>query len=187
MPLSSAPSPFKGQRGQPLMGKSHVTSKRSKEDMSLSVRIQIHKHLIAVAARGVEVAESFDLGLPIGLLLNNRVVATTLAGLRSYLLPSAALSSPEIERFLILRAEHGFERAFELCGSDNEEGEAFCRAWDEAQNDLNAGALITVSDLVAMVSKARSGWLAKPRELLVIQVEGKRVEHALCPTPWFFS
>jgi hypothetical protein len=155
--------------------------------VTLRSRLESNKHLVAVAARGVEVAESFDLGLPVGLLLNERVVATTLAGLRSYLLASAALSSPEIERFLLLRAEDGFERAFELCSSDDEEGEAFCRAWDEAQNDLNAGVLITVGDLVAMVSKARSGWLAKPRELLVIQVEGKSVEHALCPTPWFFS
>ena len=142
---------------------------------------------MAIAARGVEVADDFDLGLPVGLLLPNRVVVTTLAGLRSHLPASAALSSPEIERFLLLRAEHGFDRAFDLCSSEDEDGEAFCRAWDEAQNDLNAGVLITVGDLVAMVSKARSGWLAKPRELLVIQIEGKRVEHALCPTPWFFS
>ena len=155
--------------------------------MELGRYLQRQRPQLVVAARGVEVADEFDLGLPVGLLLANRVVVTTLAGLRSHLPASAALSSAEIERFLLLRAEHGFNRAFELCSSDDEDGEAFCRAWDEAQNDLNAGVLITVGDLVAMVSKARSGWLAKPRELLVIQVEGKRVEHALCPTPWFFS
>ena len=155
--------------------------------MTLRSRLESKKHLVAVAARGVEVAEGFDLGLPVGVLLNDRVVATTLAGLRSYLLASAALSSPEIERFLLLRAEHGFERAFELCSSDNREGEAFCRAWDEAQNDLSSGALVTVGDLVTMTSKARSGWLSKPREVLVVGVDGKEVKHALCPTPWFFN
>jgi hypothetical protein len=155
--------------------------------MNIERAIKVGRLSLAIAARGVEVADDFDLGLPVGLLLPNRVVVTTLAGLRSHLPASAALSSPEIERFLLLRAEHGFDRAFDLCSSEDEDGEAFCRAWDEAQNDLNAGVLITVGDLVAMVSKARSGWLAKPRELLVIQIEGKRVEHALCPTPWFFS
>ena len=155
--------------------------------MKLSKMVQHHKQQLALAARGVEVAEKFDLSLPIGLLKDGRAIVTTLSGLRSQLPASAALSSPEIERFLLLRAELGFDRAFELCSLDDEDGEAFCTAWDEAQKDLNDGVLVTVADLVAMTTKARAGWLAKPRELLVLGVKGRRVEHALCPTPWFFN
>lgn len=154
--------------------------------MELSRSIQRHKHQLSLAARGVEVAEEFDLGVPVGLLMDGRVIVTTLTKLSSHLPASAALSSPEIEKFLLLKAEHGFDRAFELCSSDDEDGEAFCRAWDEAQNDLSEGVLVTVADLVSMTTKARAGWLAKPREVLVLGVEGQRVEHALCPTPWFF-
>ena len=154
--------------------------------MELSSSVQKHKQQLALAARGVEVADAFDLGLPVGLMKDGAVVVTTLGGLRSHLPTSAALSSPEIERFIVLRAEVGFDKAFELCSSDDEDGEAFCRAWDEAQTDLSDGVLVTVSDLVAMTSKARSGWLSKPREVLVVGVEGKQVKHGLCPTPWFF-
>jgi hypothetical protein len=164
-----------------------VSSVNGGNGMELSISVQRHKQQLALAARGVQVAEEFDLSLPVGLIKDGRTAVTTLGGLRSQLSTSAALSSPEIDRFLLLRAEHGFDRAFELCSADEEDGEAFCKAWDEAQSDLSAGVLVTVGDLVAMVSKARSGWLAKPRELLVIQVDGKRVEHALCPTPWFLS
>ena len=155
--------------------------------MELSSSIQRHKQQLALAARGVEVAEEFDLGLPVGLVKDGCVVVTTIGGLRSHIPASAALSSPEIDRFLVLRAEQGFDRAFELCSTDDEDGEVFCRAWDEAQNDLSSGALVTVGDLVTMTSKARSGWLSKPREVLVVGVDGKEVKHALCPTPWFFN
>lgn len=155
--------------------------------MELSNSVQRHKQQLALAARGVEVAEEFDLGLPVGLLKDEGACVTTLAGLRGHLSASTALCSPEIERFLLLRAEHGFDRAFELCSADDQGGEAFCSAWDEAQNDLSEGVIVTVADLVAMTTKARAGWLAKPRELLVLSVKGKRVEHALCPTPWFFN
>jgi len=155
--------------------------------MELTNSVQRHKQQLALAARGVEVAQEFDLSLPVGLLKDGGAIVTTLGGLRSQLPASAALSSPEIERFLLLRAELGFDRAFELCSLDDEDGEAFCTAWDEAQKDLNEGVLVTVADLVAMTTKARAGWLAKPRELLVLGMNERRVEHALCPTPWFFN
>jgi hypothetical protein len=164
-----------------------LASANGGKDMELSNSVQHHKQQLAIAARGVEVAEEFDLSLPVGMLKDGGAVVTTLLGLRSQLPASAALSSPEIERFLLLRAEHGFDRAFELCSLDDEDGEAFCTAWDEAQKDLGEGVLVTVADLVAMTTKARAGWLAKPRELLVLSVEERRVEHALCPTPWFFN
>lgn len=155
--------------------------------MELSRSVQRHKQQLALAARGVEVAEEFDLGLPVGLVKDGCVIVTTLGGLRGHLSASAALSSPEIERFLVLRAEKGFDRAFEECSADNEDGQEFCRAWDEAQSDLSSGVQVTVADLVSMTSKARTGWLSKPREVLVVGVEGKEVGHALCPTPWFFN
>jgi len=164
-----------------------VASAKRAVGMELSSSVQKHKQQLALAARGVEVAEEFDLGLPVGLLKDGCVVVTTIGGLRSHIPASAALSSPEIDRFLVLRAEQGFDRAFELCSRDDEDGEAFCKAWDEAQNDLGSGALVTVGDLVSMTSKARSGWLSKPREVLVVGVDGKEVKHALCPTPWFFT
>jgi len=164
-----------------------VPSENGKVRMELSRSIQLHKQQLALAARGVEVAEEFDMSLPVGLLKDGCVVVTTLCGLRGHIPASAALSSPELDRFLVLRAEQGFDRAFELCSRDDDDGEAFCRAWDEAQNDLSSGALVTVGDLVTMTSKARIGWLSKPREVLVVGVDGKEVKHALCPTPWFFN
>ena len=155
--------------------------------MELRTGLQRHKQQLALAARGVEVADSFDLSLPVGLLKDEGVTVTTLGGLTRHLPASAALSSPEIERFLVLRAERGFDRAFEQCSADDEDGEAFCRAWDEAHRDLSNGAVVTVNDLVDMASKARSGWLSTPRQVLVVGAEGKEVSYALCPTPWFFN
>lgn len=155
--------------------------------MELSNSVQKHKQQLALAARGVEVAEEFDLDLPVGLIKDGCVLVTTIGRLGGHLPASTALSSPEIERFIALKAEHGFDKAFELCSTDDEDGEAFCKAWDEAQDDLSCGALVTVGDLVTMTSKARSGWLSKPREVLVVGVDGNEVKHALCPTPWFFN
>lgn len=153
--------------------------------MTLQPILQRHKRQFVSAAQGVELSVEFDLALPVGFVQGNIVDTTTISGLGSRLNASAALSSPEIERFFLLRAQHGFDRAFELCSTDGEEGEAFCAAWDEAQSDLANGALATLGDLVAMVCKARSGWMATPRELLVVMVDGKRVESALVPTSWF--
>lgn len=145
-----------------------------------------HKREFAVAARGVEVAESFDLSLPVGFYNGSRCVFTTLGGLNVQLKTSAALSTPQLERFLLKRAEVGFDRAFQEC-CDDEDGEEFVAAWDEAQKDLREGCKATLGEVVSWVAKARSGFVNRPREVLVVAVRENRrsVVTALCPTDFF--
>lgn len=145
-----------------------------------------HKREFAVAARGVEVAESFDLSLPVGFYNGSRCVFTTLGGLNVQLKTSAALSTPQLERFLLKRAEVGFDRAFQEC-CDDEDGEEFVAAWDEAQKDLREGCKATLGEVVSWVAKARNGFLSKPREVLVVVVSEshRAVLTALCPTNFF--
>ncbi len=142
---------------------------------------------LRLLAHFIRCLDDFSLHLPLGLIKNDAIIATELSCLSDYLSASVALSSPELDRFLVLRTELGFERAFELCSQDGDDGEAFCRVWDQAQADMSNGALATFDDLVAMVCKARRGWQANPRELLVVVVDGKRVESALVSTSWLLS
>jgi hypothetical protein len=148
--------------------------------------IRSHKREFAVAARGVEVAEAFDLSLPVAFHDGFECVFTTLGGLPIQLKASSALSTPQLERFLLRRAEVGFDTAFQEC-SDAEDGEEFVNAWDEAQKDLSSGSKVSLGEVVSWVAKARSGFVSKPREVLVVAVsEGKRaVLSALCPTDYF--
>jgi hypothetical protein len=68
-----------------------------------------HKREFAVASGGLDVAEAFELTLPMGLVLEGKAVTTSLSGLPTHL-PTSSATSPELfERFLLLRAERGFE------------------------------------------------------------------------------
>ncbi len=155
-------------------------------DELLTQLLRTHKREFAVAARGVEMAEVFDLTLPVAYHDGVRCVFTTLGGLATQLKASAALSTPQLERFLLLRAEVGFDRAFQDC-CDAEDGEEFVASWDEAQKDLRDGCKATLGEVVSWVSKARTGFISTPREVLVVAVrEGEKAVHtALCATEWF--
>jgi hypothetical protein len=83
---------------------------------------------------------------------------------------------------MTLKERVGFEQAFSECSSDNEDGQEFCRAWDESQADLESGVLVTLNDLVAMVEQAREGWRKSPRQLLVVGVSSSEVTSGLVPT-----
>lgn len=148
--------------------------------------VRSHKREFAVAARAVEVAERFDLSLPVAFHDGFRCVYTTLGGLPTQLKASAALSTPQLERFLLRRAEVGFETAFQEC-CDGEDGEEFVSAWDEAQKDLSEGSRVSLGDVVSWVTKARAGFHSQPREVLVVAVREneKSVYVALCATDWF--
>ncbi len=76
----------------------------------------------------------------------------------------------------------GFEQAFAECSSDNEDGQEFCRAWDESQEDLANGVLVTLNDLVALVEQAKEGWGKSPRQLLVVGVSSSVITSGLVPT-----
>ena len=84
-----------------------------------------------------------------------------------------------MERFLLLQSEHGFDGAFELCATDDEEGEAFCKAWDEAQRDLEEGVVCSLNDLTEMVAQAGNGWNEDPKRVLVVAREGSEVASGL--------
>ncbi len=153
---------------------------------ALAQLVRTYKREFAVAARGVDVAEAFDLSLPVAFHDGRRCVFTTLGGLPMQLKASAALSTPQLERFFVRRAEVGFDKAFQE-STDAEDGEEFVNAWDEAQNDLSGGSLASLGDVVSWVAKARNGFVSKPREVLVVALKkGERVVlTALCPTNFF--
>lgn len=148
--------------------------------------VRSHKREFAVAARAVDLAEAFDLSLPVAFHDGFRCVLTTLGGLPIQLKASAALSAAPLERFLLRRAEVGFNAAFQEC-SDGEDGEEFVNAWDVAQNDLSSGSKVTLGEVVSWVAKARNGFVSKPREVLVVVVSEshRAVLTALCPTNFF--
>lgn len=88
--------------------------------MDLEWTVRRHRVVLAPTARAIAEEGTFSLQLPCALLMNGGVVETTLNGLRSLLPCSVALASAPIERFLLLREEHGFDRAFEVCSPISE-------------------------------------------------------------------
>jgi hypothetical protein len=155
--------------------------------MDLDQIVKEHRGNLAAGALALKESAEFDLETPCALVAEGTVVTTTLVGLRNYLRCSSALSSEAIQRFILLRSEHGFDRAFELCASDDATGEEFCRYWDESQSDLAEGVVVTVNDLVAMVEQARKGWLDTDRRMLVIARDGKEVTSGTVPVDWVLA
>ena len=146
--------------------------------------VRKHRKNLVPVAEGVAASTEFTLSLPCALLSGDEAVATCLAGLGHHLPSSVALASEAIQRFVLLRAEHGFDRAFELCSSDDDEGEAFVREWDAAVNDLAKGVVVTLNDLVAMVEQAKKGWGETDRRMLVVAHEGDKVCSGLVAVDW---
>jgi hypothetical protein len=152
--------------------------------MDLDQMVKEHRGNLAAAALALKESTEFDLETPCALVAEGTVVTTTLVGLRNYLRCSSALSSEAIQRFVLLRSEHGFDKAFELCSRDDATGEEFVQAWDESQSDLAEGVVVTVNDLVAMVEQARKGCLDTDRRMLVVAREGKKVLSGTVPVDW---
>jgi hypothetical protein len=147
--------------------------------LDLEEAVRRHRGAVETSAKVLKSTEAFSLTAPCCVITDGTALTTSLMGLRGYLPCSVALASAPIDRFLLLREEHGFGRAFELCATDDEDGETFCKAWDEAQTDLADGVVCTLNDLTAMVAQARSGWNDNPKRLLVVAREGSEVASGL--------
>jgi hypothetical protein len=147
--------------------------------MDLERAVREHRKGVEDSARALRATTEFSLTAPCCVIADGTTATTNLMGLRGYLPCSVALASAPIDRFLLLRAEHGFDRAFELCANDEAEGEEFCRQWDECQKDLEEGVVCTLNDLTAMVDQARRGWMDRPQRVLVVAREGKEVASGL--------
>ena len=155
--------------------------------MDLEALVREYRGNLAAAAMSVKEYGQFDLETPCALIADGTVTRTTLLSLRRHLPCSSALSSEAIQRFVLLRSEHGFDRAFEMCSANDAEGEEFVRAWDEAQRDLGEGVVATFNDLVAMVAQAQRGWQERPRRMLVVAREGKVVTSGTVPVDWVLA
>ena len=152
--------------------------------MDLNELATEHKEELRPVAVAVLEGTAITLDAPCALVLDGAVVSTTLNGLRNHLPCSVALASAPLERFLTLREEHGFDRAFELCSTDDNDGEEFVNVWDEAQRNLDDGVLVTVNDLVAFAEQAKKGWSDTPRRVLVVAVEDGQVASGTVATDW---
>ncbi len=155
--------------------------------MNLEEVVKGCRRQLKPAALAVRASKEFNLELPCALVEGGGVTQTSLMGLRSHLPYSVALASEVIHRFVLLRSEHGFDRAFEMCSEDTEQGEEFVWAWDESQADLENGVVVTVNDLVAMVEQARKGWLENPRRMLVVAREGNTVTSGTVLVDWVLA
>lgn len=155
--------------------------------MNLSERVDKHRKQLVPGARAVKGAEAFTFSLPVAVIADGVVITTNLTGLTGHLRCSTALASEPIERFLRLKTAVGWDAAFEAMSADDEYGEEFCRLFDEAQEDLADGAMATLNDLVGMTTQAKDGWSETPRRMLVVVVEGKKVESGLVLVDWVLA
>ena len=157
--------------------------------MDIEALVKEYRGNLAATAMSVKEYEGFDLETPCALIDDGAVIRTSLMGLRRHLPCSSALASESIQRFILLRSEHGFDKAFELCSSDDPDGngEEFVREWDEAQKDLEEGVVITVNDLVAMAEQARQGWTEVQRRMLVVARSGDKVTSGTVSVEWVLA
>jgi hypothetical protein len=150
--------------------------------MDLEGAVLKHKVAVSQAAEALKATGEFNLATPCCVIADETAVTTNLGGIRGYLPCSVALASEPIEKFLLLKAEHGFDRAFELCASDDADGEEFVQQWDACQRDLDGEVVCTINDLTAMVEQAKRGWLGVPKRLLVVAKQGSEVASGLVLT-----
>ena len=152
--------------------------------MDLDKLVKENRQALKPVADAVAGASSFTLGLPCALVKEGTVISTTLTGLRGHLPTSVALASAPIEQFLQLRERVGFDAAFEAMTADDEVGEEFVSAWDEAHADLSNGVMCTINDLVAFIEQAKRGWGEDPQRFLVVARSGQTVTSGTVPTEW---
>ncbi|MDB4336927.1 hypothetical protein OAA10_00280 [bacterium] len=126
----------------------------------------------------------FDLSIPCVVVSQEvNAMETTLSGLSNHLKVSAAMSSPQVKRYIELTKEIGAEKAMNTLLMDEEGGEEFALLWSEAKKDLANGAIATVDDLVASVNTAKKGFNEYPRRILVVQINQKDCDVLLVGPP----
>ena len=126
----------------------------------------------------------FDLSIPCVVITQDvEVMETTLSGLSIHLKVSAAMSSPQVKRYIDLTNEIGAEKAMNTLMMDEDGGEEFVLQWFEAKKDLEAGAIASVDDLVAAVETAKKGFNVYPRKIMVVQVNQRDCEILLVAPP----
>ena len=139
---------------------------------------EIERHYERLSSR-----ERFDLGAPCVVIDENvEVMETTLSGLANHLRPSAAMSSPQVKRYIGLANQVGAEQAMNtlLMGEDAEQ---FAMLWEEAKADAENGAIATMDDLVAAIKCAKKGFNHNPRKILVVQINAKDADVLLVAPP----
>ena len=126
----------------------------------------------------------FDLSIPCVVITQEvEVMETTLSGLSNHLKVSAAMSSPQVKRYLELTNEIGAVNAMNSLLMDEDGGEEFALQWSEAKKDLEAGAIASVDDLVAAVETAKNGFNACPRKIMLVQVNQRDCDILLVAPP----
>ena len=150
--------------------------------MGLDIEVKRYLSELRPVAQALLATEEFSLSVPVGLLRDGTVVATTLTGLGTLLPTSSALAHHLLSQFLPLKLEKGFDHAFEMFSTDAETGAEFLEVWEEATKDVNARVLLTTNDQVAFAAQAKKGWEGTPRKLLVVSVRGEVVTSGLVTT-----
>ena len=126
----------------------------------------------------------FDLSIPCVVITQDvEVMETTLSGLSNHLKVSAAISSPQVKRYIELTNVIGAEKAMNTLLMDEDGGEGFALLWSEAKKDLEAGAIASLDDLVAAVEIAKKGFNRYPRKIMVVQVNQRDCDILLVAPP----
>ena len=126
----------------------------------------------------------FDLSIPCVVVSQEvNAMETTLSGLSNHLKVSAAMSSPQVKRYIELSKEIGAEMAMNTLLMDEEGGEEFALLWSEARKDVANGAIAPVDDLVAAVDTAKKGFNSYPRKIMVVQINQKDCDILLVAPP----
>ena len=119
---------------------------------------------------------AFDLNIPcIVIDQDGDLFETCLSGLASHMKVSAALSSPQMQRYMQLSVELGAEDAMnKMLAPMDDEAETFCELWSEGRKDIEKGTKGTVDDVVRAISIAKEGFNGYPRKILVVQMAETR-------------
>ena len=128
---------------------------------------------------------AFDLSAPCVVIdKDGDLFETSLSGLSSHMKVSAALSSPQMQRYTELAAEMGAEDAMnKMLEKMDGEAETFCELWAESKKDIEKGTLGTVDDVVKAIKIAKEGFNDYPRKMLVMQMGETRATLLLVSPP----
>lgn len=128
---------------------------------------------------------AFDLSAPcIVINQDGDLFETSLSGLSSHMKVSAALSSPQMQRYAELASEIGAEEAMnKMLEKMDGEAETFCELWAESKKDIANETMGTVDDVVKAISIAKEGFNAYPRKMLVMQMGETRATLLLVSPP----
>ena len=131
------------------------------------------------AARVLMDLHRWSLAAPVVLIDNppNHQAHAVPVGSLPELLPfPSALGRPELRRWLDLQEGMDSREAWRIC-ADGPDGEAFLTEWDRARKEGEAGRLLSIDQLGALIAESRHGFQHSPRELLLVvleETEGKQ-------------